>query len=87
MIQTSENGSNARLNEFIKEEDSYHVSDEVEENSQRHFIDTIPGDPDTDYPTYTSIPKTSFSCKGRPNWGYYADVETGCQVILINVAY
>lgn len=26
------------------------------------------------------IPVTSFSCKGRPT-GYYADLETGCQVI------
>lgn len=83
MIQASENGSVE--NEFISQVDSYHVSDELEENSQRHFTDTIPGDPNTDYPTYKSIPKTTFSCIGRPNWGYYADVETGCQVISNHV--
>lgn len=28
------------------------------------------------------FPKTSFTCKNRPA-GYYADVETGCQVLFI----
>ena len=48
--------------------------------------DTIPGSPNTDFPDYRSIPLTQFSCldsgsKGgtrRP--GFYADVETQCQV-------
>lgn len=40
---------------------------------------SIPGDPGKDYPTLPAIPETGFSCDGRPD-GYYADVETGCQV-------
>lgn len=32
-----------------------------------------------DYPTYATIPDTSFTCSGK-NTGYYADPEAGCQV-------
>lgn len=31
------------------------------------------------YPTYSRVPHTKFSCKGLTH-GYYADVDTGCQV-------
>ena len=31
------------------------------------------------YPTFTSVPKTSFSCD-QFGPGYYADLETDCQV-------
>ena len=33
-----------------------------------------------DYPILATVPKTSFSCVGKAEGGYYADVETGCQV-------
>lgn len=36
------------------------------------------------YPTYEKIPKTSFSCEGK-KWGYHADVESQCQVIIVFV--
>ncbi|CAO1440762.1 unnamed protein product [Diamesa serratosioi] len=39
-------------------------------HSTRHSTDSIP---------YSSIPKTKFTCQNRGS-GYYADVETGCQV-------
>ena len=50
--------------------------------------DTIPGSSGTDFPDYTSIPLTSFTCldggrgqtAGTRQPGYYADVETKCQV-------
>lgn len=33
-----------------------------------------------DFPAYTQVPKTSFSCDGLPyEYGMYADEETGCQ--------
>ncbi|XP_050305881.1 U-scoloptoxin(01)-Cw1a-like [Anthonomus grandis grandis] len=35
------------------------------------------------YPTYRLIPKTEFSCIGKLDWHYYADVDTGCQVFHI----
>ena len=41
--------------------------------------DCIKGEADTDYPTLQTIPRTGFSCRGRPA-GFYADVETRCQV-------
>ncbi|XP_055380078.1 uncharacterized protein DDB_G0283357-like [Condylostylus longicornis] len=43
---------------------------------------SIPGEPEIDYPIYSVAPKTSFSCDNRHE-GYYADVETRCQVFRI----
>lgn len=38
------------------------------------------GQPGKDFPNYTRVPKTSFSCEGLPyDYGMYADEETGCQ--------
>ncbi|CAH0401338.1 unnamed protein product [Chilo suppressalis] len=42
----------------------------------------VPGEPGSDYPTLGSIPRTSFSCAGKPP-GYYADLETSCQVFRV----
>ncbi|RWS14556.1 hypothetical protein B4U79_15450, partial [Dinothrombium tinctorium] len=44
------------------------------------FIPGIPGRPWKDYPLLINIPYTSFSCNFVKYPGYYADVETGCQV-------
>ncbi|CAB3385946.1 Hypothetical predicted protein [Cloeon dipterum] len=38
------------------------------------------GSPGVDFPMYRKIPKTSFSCKNVKASGYYADMETNCQV-------
>lgn len=38
------------------------------------------GTPGVDFPGYTQIPKTSFTCTGVPyEPGMYADMETQCQ--------
>lgn len=38
------------------------------------------GEPGKDFPAYTRVPKTKFSCDGLPyEYGMYADEETGCQ--------
>lgn len=42
-------------------------------------IPGIPGHPWKDYPLYRSIPDTHFDCH-RVKFGFYADVEAGCQV-------
>merc|ERR1719382_22810 len=42
---------------------------------------SVPGEPGVDYPILATVPKTSFSCVGKAEGGYYADVETGCQVV------
>ena len=50
--------------------------------------DTIPGTPGTDFPDFRSIPLTQFSCLdgssngGTRRPGFYADVETQCQVSI-----
>ena len=38
------------------------------------------GAPAQDYPILATVPKTSFTCAGKAEGGYYADMETGCQV-------
>lgn len=38
------------------------------------------GRPGRDFPVLQSIPKTSFSCRSVQSPGYYADLETDCQV-------
>ena len=53
------------------------------QQAESEFANTIPGTPNVDYPTYASIPDTSFTCAGRVMGGYYADVETQCQVFHI----
>jgi len=42
---------------------------------------SVPGEPGVDYPILATVPRTSFSCVGKAEGGYYADVETGCQVV------
>jgi hypothetical protein len=40
----------------------------------------VAGQPGQDFPAYTRVPKTSFSCSNVPyEYGMYADEETGCQ--------
>ena len=46
----------------------------------------VPGTPGEDYPIYPKIPATSFSCEGRIEGGYYADVEARCQPFHICTA-
>ncbi|TGZ47599.1 Uncharacterized protein DBV15_03473 [Temnothorax longispinosus] len=46
----------------------------------------VTGQPGVDYPALTSIPATSFSCRGLRG-GYYADLETNCQVGDIDITY
>ena len=40
---------------------------------------SIPGEPDVDYPILASTQQTAFSCDGLIFGGYYADPETRCQ--------
>ncbi|XP_043279657.1 probable serine/threonine-protein kinase DDB_G0282963 [Venturia canescens] len=42
----------------------------------------VMGQPGVDFPALTTIPTTSFSCRGLKG-GYYADLETNCQVFHI----
>lgn len=44
------------------------------------YIPGIPGRPWKDYPMYSHVPRTGFHCKLVKYPGFYADVDTGCQV-------
>merc|ERR1711911_155827 len=46
------------------------------------YKESIPGLPETDYPILERIPETGFSCDNRLT-GYYADVDTRCQVFHV----
>merc|ERR1719431_1199876 len=41
---------------------------------------SVPGTPGEDYPIFSAVPQTSFTCADKDEGGYYADMETGCQV-------
>ena len=41
---------------------------------------SVPGTPGEDYPIFSSVPSTSFSCADKDAGGYFADMEAGCQV-------
>jgi len=46
------------------------------------FRESIPGEPEADYPILDKIPPTGFACNGRLD-GYYADLEARCQVFHV----
>merc|ERR1712083_1017989 len=39
----------------------------------------IPGVPGEDYPIFSDVPESGFSCEGQVDGGYYADPEAECQ--------
>merc|ERR1711892_1052375 len=41
---------------------------------------SVPGTPGEDYPIFSSVPDTPFGCEDKDPGGYYADMETRCQV-------
>ncbi|XP_055341024.1 mucin-3A-like [Paramacrobiotus metropolitanus] len=65
-------------------ESAFEALDSLRQNVGRSAVNiqnavqaAIPG---ITYPQLSSIPDTSFDCSEMPNSGFYADVETGCQV-------
>lgn len=50
-------------------------------DSEPALYGSVAGAPGVDFPAYTRIPKTSFTCEGKGfDFGFYADEEAGCQV-------
>merc|ERR1711892_80662 len=45
--------------------------------------EAIPGEPGEDYPIYSEVPETSFTCDGQIEGGYYSDPEAECQAFHI----
>lgn len=46
------------------------------------YYQGVEGKPGVDFPVLSHIPRTSFTCKNVDS-GYYADLETDCQVLPI----
>merc|ERR1739844_125147 len=46
----------------------------------------VPGIPGEDYPIFSEVPESGFSCDGQVDGGYYADPEAQCQVFHICTA-
>lgn len=53
---------------------------DAEDSDVAALARTLPGTPGQDYGIFASVPKTSFNCRQQQWPGYYADVETKCQV-------
>ncbi|XP_076260577.1 uncharacterized protein LOC143196620 [Rhynchophorus ferrugineus] len=51
-------------------------------NEYYDYFQGVEGKPYRDYPSYSYIPKTTFTCRNLKS-GYYADLETDCQVFHI----
>lgn len=52
----------------------------LNQNVLNHIhISGVIGKAGVDFPAYPTIPNTGFNCKNVPT-GYYADLETDCQV-------
>lgn len=50
-------------------------------DSEPALYGSVAGAPGVDFPAYTRIPKTSFTCEGKNfDFGFYADEEAQCQV-------
>ncbi|XP_047471999.1 titin-like isoform X2 [Penaeus chinensis] len=66
---------------LVNDEDHHH-HDHHDHVGLDWLRDSVPGEPGVDYPIFGQVPKTSFRCRGRQP-GYYADIETRCQVFHI----
>lgn len=83
----------ARFEEYYDDENASHESKLKKRYSQdpdNEPVETDPevyqgvlGKPGVDFPVMTTIPKTNFACNNLGN-GYFADLETSCQVSLVS---
>ncbi|KAJ9588513.1 hypothetical protein L9F63_018125 [Diploptera punctata] len=55
----------------------------AERNVELQEYQGVMGRPGVDFPVLPSIPKTGFSCRQVKTSGYYADLDTDCQVFHI----
>jgi len=61
------------------------LTESEEEIAFWDFRESIPGEPELDYPIFDKIPVTAFTCDDKID-GYYADVEARCQVFHVCTA-
>ena len=55
----------------------------ADEMNLKMLMSSVPGTPGEDYPIYSEVPETEFSCEGQVIGGYYADPSTECQVFHV----
>ncbi|CAH1134616.1 unnamed protein product [Ceutorhynchus assimilis] len=67
--------------EADNELDNNHYAQNTDHEFFQYF-QGVEGRPGLDFPVYSFIPRTPFSCKGIES-GYYADLDTNCQVFHI----
>ena len=81
----------SRVNHAVRRHNSDHYSprasylnhfQHVQEERYENSYSNIPGTPWVDYPLYSVVPFTGFSCRLTPFPGFYADIDAGCQVTL-----
>ncbi|KAI2798441.1 hypothetical protein BLOT_012722 [Blomia tropicalis] len=77
------NGGHHHPQPRIVRQDSHHHQRSNQNDGINRLAAALPGTPGTDYPIYGLIPRTSFNCRDHKWAGYYADVETQCQVFHI----
>jgi len=65
--------------------DSY-AADDAGEDPLAALASNIPGVPGEDYPIYSEVPESGFTCEGQVDGGYYADPEAECQAFHICTA-
>ncbi|XP_046670456.1 uncharacterized protein LOC124360678 [Homalodisca vitripennis] len=57
--------------------------EDLGDNTEYQEYQGVMGRPGVDFPVLPSIPSTSFSCRAVRKPGYYADLDTDCQVFHI----
>ncbi|XP_054272343.1 mucin-3A-like [Macrosteles quadrilineatus] len=57
--------------------------EDIEDNTEYQEYQGVMGRPGVDFPVLPSIPTTAFSCRAVKKPGYYADLDTDCQVFHI----
>lgn len=77
--------------DFGHDDGSYKPHDEKYHDEHHQTGDwlrgSIPGEPDDDYPILDRVTnRTNFKCSNQQSPGYYADVESRCQVSVVIIA-
>ena len=81
VISTSSQQSSSSKTQQVQQQSSEFDASEAQADAEPSAFGSVAGKPGVDFPAYTSIPNTQFSCQGAPfEPGMYADESTGCQV-------
>lgn len=71
---------------FVRIDETHLVVTQNGHEEKWDYSKSIPGVAGRDYPILAAVVPTSFSCNGRKDGGYYADIESFCQVIWKSIS-